>query len=114
MRENKKHTENIDQQIRQLLDNNYEPSANFVDKVMEQIDNLETTKPAAKYLKISFQAVAACAIVIFFTNALILLSSSASVQNENDWATVYEQTSTSNWYEYYYDETLTADNQIKE
>ncbi len=112
MKENNKHMEDIDQLLRQTLVTTYEPSVGFVDNVMGQVEAMAAERPASKVIKMMLQLAAASAILVFITNLFILISSSHSATvPENDWTTVYEYGSTSNWYDYNSEDTFIANNQ---
>jgi hypothetical protein len=112
MKEQRKHIEDFDLQTIQSWVNNYEPSRNFVDNVMNRVAVINESKHVAKYVKVLFQLAAASAIIIFITNLFILISSTQQPNTlESDWTTVYELNSSANWYEYYNDETFIANNQ---
>ncbi len=112
MKENRKHIEDIEQLLNQTLVNSYEPSASFVDKVMERVESMNIEQPASKVIKMMLQVAAASAIIVFITNVLILISSSQNASTtDNDWATVYEYGTTSNWYDYNAEDTFIANNQ---
>ncbi|MCG8582067.1 MAG: hypothetical protein MI866_19230 [Bacteroidales bacterium] len=113
MKNNEKHIVDIDQMLRQVSVDDYEPSPGFVDNVMTKISDVEQKKSPNKYLRIGFQLAAACAIVVFITNAFIILSSIGVNDSEaNDWASVYETSNTANWFDYENDDTFLANNQI--
>jgi hypothetical protein len=112
MKNNEKHTIDIDQMLRQVSVDDYEPSTGFVDNVMTRINAIEPIKSPNKYIKNGFQLAAACAIIVFITNAFIILSSFGTNNSEtNDWAAVYETSTTANWFDYDNDDTFLATNQ---
>lgn len=112
MKTGKKNTNEFEQFLRQELGKAHEPSPDFVDKVMSKVETIKIEQPKVKYLSAIFKVAAACAIVISLSNALILLSTSNGINTvENDWVSVYEQTSPTNWYDYYEDDTFFANNQ---
>jgi len=110
--------EKIEQDINQLINeplvNDYEPSFDFVDKVMAEVGELENTQPKGKMIQLSFRIAAAVAVIFFLSNGLILLSTwgNSSAQTDvNDWTGIYEQQASASWYEYYNDELFLADNE---
>ncbi|MBK3519290.1 hypothetical protein [Carboxylicivirga marina] len=115
MRNNKKHIVDIDQMLRQTSVDNYEPSIDFVDKVMAQIDTQKQIKPQSKYIKLGFQLAAACALIIFITNVFVFLSSASTSENaDNEWTSLYESNSPTNWYDYNNDDLFLANHQTTE
>jgi len=115
MKRKEKHIQDIDRLINEPLVNDYEPSFDFVDKVMTKVEELKPTNPIGKVVQISFRIAAAVAIVFFLSNGFILLSSlsrSSGQQVANDWTGIYEQNNAANWYDYYNNELFLADNEI--
>ncbi|MBR8537303.1 hypothetical protein KDU71_17170 [Carboxylicivirga sediminis] len=109
MKENKKHIDEIDQLLNQMLVTNYEPSDGFIDKVMVKV---QMERPASKYIKMLLQVAAAAAIIVFTSNLFILTTATKNIEsNESDWATVYQLETTTNWYEYNSENTFIANNQ---
>ncbi|MCU4157624.1 hypothetical protein J1N10_16730 [Carboxylicivirga sp. A043] len=112
MKDNEKHIIDVDQILRQVSVNDYEPSPGFVNDLMSRIENLDEVKKPNRFLRIGFQLAAACAILVFITNAFIILSSLGFNNSEtSDWASVYETKSTANWFDYDNDDTFLANNQ---
>ncbi|WP_430815014.1 hypothetical protein [Carboxylicivirga sp. RSCT41] len=113
MKNNEKHIIDVDQMLRQVSVDDYKPSPGFVDDVMTKIAGIEQHKSPNKYLRIGFQLAAACAILVFITNAFVILNSlGVNDTDTNDWTSVYETSNSANWFDYENDDTFLANNQI--
>lgn len=115
MKKREIHSKDIDQYLNQKLINTYEPSAGFVDDVMRKVADIDIIQPASRYIKVLFQVAAAVAIAVFITNIFILVTSTQNTtESTNDWTSVYELGTSTNWYEYYDNETYIANNQTND
>ncbi|GEM_PF-4556570 len=114
MKNKQKHTDEVDKLINLDRINNYQPSADFVNRVMADITSSEIIKPAGKFIKVAFTAVAAVALVFFVTNALIVFTNIGSSTENSEWSEVYTIQNQTNWYDYYNNELFIADNQTDE
>lgn len=92
-----------------LFDKRYRVPADFVDRVMDQINEPVRLKPVGKILKFAFRFTAALAILFFASNVVMVFSSieeSKEQQVYEEWNTMYAQEQVNDWYDYYYEDIL--------
>lgn len=98
-----------------LVAEDIEPSFDFVDKVMKQVEEVKPVTYIERYVKMAI-SVAAVAILFFMANSVIVFSSlkSSNQQQVNGgWSSLYEHDQITNWYDYYEGEVFIATNQTK-
>lgn len=91
-----------------LVPSGYQVSGDFVNSVIQRIDEVSGSGVIGKHLKLAFKVAASVAVIFFITNLLVLISSLEAVEEEyevvNEWTGNQEQSV--DWYEYYTENRL--------
>ena len=79
--------------------NKYEPSADFVDSLMDRIETIEVNQ--SRSYSLLFKTAAAIAVLFLLANLSVLLfnnSSTTSPDIMDEWVGLYQQDSGDSWY----------------
>nr|WP_321451868.1 hypothetical protein [uncultured Carboxylicivirga sp.] len=114
MKEFSKHTGKVEDIINTpLVDKELNISSDFINKVMDRVDNISKIHP---YLRYMVNIAASLAFVMLIGNLLLVLKQiNASAENQvvEEWASAYENNENSHWSVYYDIELLASSEKTK-